>query len=356
MKLIDLVTSREVSGSPESVEPAGSLPSRDSAIYDEVLHADSGPFRVLFERSPEGMILVDPHDPKVVAPIIACNESAARMNGYTREELLGKPISLLTRDPDSHEELQTYIDRLRTEGLIAEEDVHYRKDGSAFPLEFSTVMITLGERELILGIDRDITQRKLLEDALAHQAMHDSLTDLPNRSFLRNRLRDAIDNARSAEESLALLFLDLDGFKHVNDSFGHSVGDDLLTEVARRMERLLGKSEMVSRLGGDEFAVVLPEARKDEANRFMRRILAAFQAPFEVEEHLLSIRTSIGCSLFPEHGDEPSTLMRRADIAMYTAKRMGLVYTIYSPEHEPTGDGHVLHRRPPRVNAYEGAG
>ena len=296
---------------------------------EELLH-DSGPFKTLFDRSPDGMVLLDPHDPVVVCPIVACNESAARMNGYEREELLGKPISLLTRDPDTHEELQTYVDRLRAESIISEDDIHYRKNGTEFPLEFSTVLVNIGDREFILGVDRDITQRKLLEDALARQAMYDNLTDLPNRTFLRSELAKAIDDAESSECSFALLFMDLDKFKEINDSFGHLVGDQALKEVAGRIKALVGPRDTVARLGGDEFAMVLPGARKTEAIGVMRTIVDALKTPIWMEKVRAITGVSVGCSLYPEDGTDVMTLMRRADRAMYAAKRGRLGYVVYS--------------------------
>jgi diguanylate cyclase (GGDEF)-like protein/PAS domain S-box-containing protein len=323
---------------------------------DEALLADGGPFRVLFERSPEGMMLIDPSDPVVVAPIIACNDSAARMNGYSREELIGKPVSLLTRDPALHEELMKYVNRLRQEGLIVEEDIHYRKDGTTFPVEFSTVLVTIGNRELVLGVDRDISHRKMLEDAIAHQALHDSLTNLPNRAFLRTRLFDAIDEARDTNRSAALLFMDLDGFKDVNDSFGHHVGDELLTKVARRVKDLVGESGTVARQGGDEFAVVLPLATRSKAIAVISALATAFRDPFDLGGTVVRIGASVGCSLFPDHGADPTTLMRRADIAMYVAKHARLTGCIYSAELEETSANGVADDNRNIAMLYKSAG
>ncbi|HEV3312573.1 MAG TPA: diguanylate cyclase [Chloroflexota bacterium] len=300
--------------------------------YDDLL-ADAGPFRALFDHSPDGMVLLDPHDPNVVCPIVACNESAARMNGYERAELIGKPISLITRDPDSHAELETYLHRLREEGVISEEDIHYRRNGSEFPIEFSTVMVTIGDREFILGVDRDITRRKLLEEALARQAMYDSLTDLPNRAYLRNQLSNAIDEAAAGDGTFALLFLDLDGFKDINDTFGHHMGDELLKDVADRVVRIFGQKDTVARLGGDEFAIVLPGAGRAEAARAMRAVVGEFLAPFHVCGKNATVGVSIGCSNYPHDGMDAAALMRHADAAMYVAKRAGLGFATYSSEH-----------------------
>lgn len=294
-----------------------------------------GLFRVLFEHSPDGIVLLDPHDPDVVCPIVACNESATQMNGYSRGELVGQPISVLTRDPATHEELATYVDRLRREEMITEDDIRYRKDGSAFYIEYSTVIITLGHNEFLLGIDRDITERKRLAEALEHQAWYDSLTNLPNRTSLYTRLHDEIEARPDDESRFALLLMDLDRFKQVNDSFGHHVGDVLLVQVAERIRWAVRPSDIVARLGGDEFAVVLPDTGSAGSAIVMDKIVTTMQQPFDLEGHHAEVRVSIGCALYPDHGDDATTLMRRADIAMYVAKRAGELHAIYTPEHEP---------------------
>jgi diguanylate cyclase (GGDEF)-like protein/PAS domain S-box-containing protein len=296
-------------------------------------------FRILFEHSPDGFLLLDPHDPDIPSPIVACNESAARMNGYAREELIGQPISILTGEPETHADVAEYVDQLRQEAMISAEAVHYRKDGSAFPMEFSTAIITLGGRELILGIDRDITERKRLEESLAHQAVHDPLTDLPNRTLFRNRLEQAIIDSHRKGSSVALLLMDLNRFKEVNDTFGHHVGDALLVELARRVRLRVRESDTVARIGGDEFAVLMPATNHAGASLVTRKIIEALGAPFEVDERRFELGASIGCALYPEHGTDAAVLLRHADAAMYTAKRTHVSCAVYGAEHaEASGD------------------
>jgi diguanylate cyclase (GGDEF)-like protein/PAS domain S-box-containing protein len=291
-------------------------------------------FRILFEHSPDGVVLLDPHDQVALCSIIACNPAAARMNGYTPEELIGKPVDVLTRDIGTYEDVLDYLEEIRRAGTVVGEDIHYRKDGTAFPMEYSTSIVTLNGRELILGIDRDITDRKRAEEALAHRALHDALTDLPNRTLLRDRLHQAILASQRDGSSVGLLFMDLDRFKEVNDSYGHHAGDALLIQVALRLRRLISEPDTVARLGGDEFAVLLPTSDRARATGVMRDIIALFGDPLEAEGNTLEVGTSIGCALFPEHGDDASLLMRRADMAMYAAKRTGSVFTFYAPEHD----------------------
>ncbi|GAC1456216.1 MAG: hypothetical protein NVSMB8_02590 [Candidatus Limnocylindrales bacterium] len=187
-------------------------------------------------------------------------------------------------------------------------------------------------------IARDVTDRTYAEDALAHQALHDILTGLPNRTLLHDRLDQAVLDAKRRKEPLALLLLDLDEFKAVNDSFGHHIGDLLLTQVGPRLQAALRETDTVARLGGDEFAVLLPGGDLSSASRIATTLLKALERPFIVENESLLIGASIGVAMFPEHGDTGAMLMRRADIAMYAAKEeLGNTYIQYAPEQDHQG-------------------
>src|SRR5258708_12558856 len=187
-------------------------------------------------------------------------------------------------------------------------------------------------------IARDVTDRTHAENALAHQALHDRLTGLPNRTLLHDRLEHAIHAARRRNEPLALLLIDLDQFKAVNDSFGHHVGDALLTQVGPRFQTHLRETDTVARLGGDEFAVILPGTDHSAAGRVATTLLKALERPFVVEAEALPIGASVGIAMYPAHGESASVLLQKADIAMYAAKaEVGNGYTVYPPEHEPHG-------------------
>lgn len=176
----------------------------------------------------------------------------------------------------------------------------------------------------LCGISTDITERKDIEQHLQHMAQYDALTHLPNRALFNDRLKQAIATAQRHKEHLALMFLDLDKFKPVNDTYGHGVGDLLLKAVAQRIQDCLRESDTAARLGGDEFVVLLPtiEAKQD-ASKVGEKILDALNQPFELAGHTLQISSSIGIAVYPEHGSEEKLLVKSADIAMYHAKKHG---------------------------------
>ena len=186
----------------------------------------------------------------------------------------------------------------------------------------------------LCGISTDITERKDVEEHMSHMAQYDSLTHLPNRALFNDRLQQAIAAAQRHKEHLALMFLDLDKFKPVNDTYGHGVGDLLLKEVAQRIQNCLRDSDTAARLGGDEFVVLLPtiEAQQD-AGKVGEKILHALNQPFELAGHSLQISSSIGIAVYPEHGKDENLLIKSADIAMYHAKKNGRNnIQIYQPE------------------------
>jgi diguanylate cyclase (GGDEF)-like protein len=169
---------------------------------------------------------------------------------------------------------------------------------------------------------------------LTHQALHDGLTGLPNRHLLSERMQAALGAEYPAERRLALLLLDLDRFKEVNDTLGHNVGDVLLMEVAHKLRVTLPEPATVARLGGDEFAMFLPGADEAAAVDSARTTLARLAQPIAIEGSLLEVGGSIGIALAPEHGADPETLLRRADVAMYLAKRTGGGYAVYTPDQD----------------------
>jgi diguanylate cyclase (GGDEF)-like protein len=187
---------------------------------------------------------------------------------------------------------------------------------------------------------RDVTARKRAEETLRHQARHDALTDLPNRTLLHERIRATLGDLSDAPRPLALLLLDLDGFKEVNDTFGHERGDTLLRQVADRLQAVTRADDTVARLGGDEFAVLLPGADAAGAARVAEAIRTALDAPLSVKGLLLRVGASVGGALAPTHGLDGDTLLRRADVAMYVAKRTRQGYALY----EPTQDQHSPER------------
>src|SRR5579884_4271057 len=193
-----------------------------------------------------------------------------------------------------------------------------------------------GSVEQVIFSFVDITERKDAEDALAHKALHDGLTGLPNRTLLMDRLEGAMALARRRGTHCALMLIDLDRFKDVNDTFGHQIGDIVLLETGARMKRVLRQSDTVGRLGGDEFAVLLPDVEGElGACQAAEKIVDVLDEPLYLEGELVDIDASIGISIFPEHGDDPDTLLRHADVAMYVAKRENDVVQVYRHDYDP---------------------
>ncbi|HEX9496135.1 MAG TPA: EAL domain-containing protein [Candidatus Limnocylindria bacterium] len=184
----------------------------------------------------------------------------------------------------------------------------------------------------------DITARREAERALREQALQDPLTQLPNRALLHDRWDHAIEIARRVREPLALMLLDLDHFKEANDTFGHGYGDLLLRAVAKRLGAAVRSSDTIGRLGGDEFAVLLPNTNDAGAQIAATKLLTALEEPFDIDGQVLEVTASIGIALYPRHGEDGSTLLRRADIAMYSAKRSGAGAAIYNYEDEVDED------------------
>jgi diguanylate cyclase (GGDEF)-like protein len=174
------------------------------------------------------------------------------------------------------------------------------------------------------SISRDITERKRFEEKLAVMATHDHLTGLPNRILLSDRLMVGSALARRSGYRLAILMLDLDRFKIVNDTLGHSVGDELLKAVGQRLSSMMRKSDTISRIGGDEFVLVLPQISQiDDVTKFAQRILGAFQEPFVFGKNRLQVTTSVGIAIYPDDGTDIENLLKNADSAMYWVKEHG---------------------------------
>lgn len=245
--------------------------------------------------------------------ITFCNPASELLLGYQTGELIGKHYSIIfPASQTGGSGLNNFVgDREFT-----------RKNGSNFSVEYTISLIkdenvTLGE----VVTFRDITERNKMEKEIKHLAFYDNLTNLPNRVLLNDLLTKEVEFARLREERLAVLFLDLDRFKLVNDSFGHSYGDLLLREIAERLKNAISKRMIVSRQGGDEFTVVMPNIQgKQDVFQVVQQITNAFLEPFCIEGFDIYMKTSIGISLFPEDGDSAETLIKNADAAMYKSK------------------------------------
>jgi diguanylate cyclase (GGDEF)-like protein/PAS domain S-box-containing protein len=251
------------------------------------------------------------------------NEQACYSLGYSRQELMR--LLLWEVDPEfSQERWDSQWQSLKFEKQKNFQTVHKRKDGSIMPVEVSAIQCTFNDQEHHIAFVRDITFRKQYEEQLEHQATHDALTGLANRNLLDDRLQQSIIYAERSQRIVAVFLLDLDRFKVINDSLGHSHGDTTLLAVAERLSRCIRPGDTLARLGGDEFVIVFADVGElDEIGLLAQKILNTFTLPFKVDGRELQITTSIGASLYPRDGEDGEDLIRQADAAMYQAKKKG---------------------------------
>jgi diguanylate cyclase (GGDEF)-like protein/PAS domain S-box-containing protein len=285
----------------------------------------------------EGIAILTPAVEAIGPRIAFVNDSFCALYGREREEVIGQ-TPVIFGVVERHQAIFDALLHHVFEGRPFDaEATARRKDGREFELQMQLVPVEDGgQLTHWVAFLRDVTATKNQVSMLRHQAMHDGLTDLPNRTLLFDRLEKAIHTAREGHSALALLLMDLDRFKEVNDTFGHHFGDALLKQVAFRLRNQLREEDTVARLGGDEFAVVLPDVGDaNGAATLARNILNTLQQPFIVEGQVLEVGASIGIALYPHHGLDARTLLRRADVAMYTAKQSQLGYSFHREDHEP---------------------
>ncbi len=275
----------------------------------------------VFENSRDAIVLTDRG-----RRVIALNRSFTVITGFGPQEMLGKPVSLFrsgVHEASFYREVWSQVDAGdHWEG----ESWGRRRDGGLFPCwtSISAIRDTAGRVSNYMGIVTDITERKKTEEHTRHLAEHDFLTDLPNRVLLLDRLRLALAAARRNQAMLAVLFVDLDRFKLVNDTLGHAMGDRLLKEVASRLVHCVREADTVSRQGGDEFVILLSDvAGPAGAAHAAETVLRALEQEFVLGEHLAHISGSVGIVMFPADGDDIEALLKHADIAMYHAKQEG---------------------------------
>ena len=257
------------------------------------------------------------------------NPAAEGIFGYAQDEVVGKNVNILMPEPDhgAHDSyLRRYLQSGHSEvlGVRGREVSAVRKNGEEFPMELSASEMMLGGQRYFIGIVRDITERKLAEKKIAHLAHFDYLTDLPNRALFLDILDRSISLARRNKHKAAVMFLDLDGFKKINDTLGHDAGDLLLKGVAGRLRQTIRESDTVARVGGDEFILLLNNvATEANAALVAAKLLTALSVPFDLKGQPGHIGGSIGISLFPDDATDTRELVKQADEAMYLAKQSG---------------------------------
>jgi diguanylate cyclase (GGDEF)-like protein/PAS domain S-box-containing protein len=319
---------REANGRVKTVEDISERKSAEFAlrVVEEALFEEKERAQVTLDSIGDAVLTTD-----LGGRVTYLNLVAEAMTGWSREEALGRPLSEVFRIIDgatrraAPNPAQHAIEENRTVGLAAD-SVLVRRDGSESAIEDSAAPIHNRDGRVsgAVIVFHDVSESRAMVRKMAHLAHHDFLTGLPNRVLLTERLAQAIGLARRRCRQVALLFLDLDYFKHINDSLGHAVGDQLLQSVAGRLSGCVRQTDTVCRQGGDEFVILLTEIEQpQDAGRVAEKLLVAFAEPHPIGQHELHVTLSIGISVYPDDGINAETVMQNADTAMYHAKANG---------------------------------
>lgn len=275
----------------------------------------------VFANTVEGIAVTDPQ-----GIILSVNPAFTEITGFTAEEAVGKTPRILKSNRHDHAFYVAMWGEITDKGRWKGDIWNRRKDGEIYLERITISMIRGPDGKPIryVSVFSDITDLWRKDEYLKHLAFHDALTDLPNRSLLIERLQHRISVAAREKFTIALMFLDLDGFKHVNDHFGHDIGDDLLKIVAQRIRTLVRQSDTVARMGGDEFIIKLNNPlHRDEVTDIANRIIATVNDPIELNGKAIRVGASIGIAMFPDDATTPAELIKHADTAMYAAKSAG---------------------------------
>ena len=277
-------------------------------------------FEALVLNSPIAIVTLDNEH-----HVLSCNPAFEQLFGYTQDEVIGHDLDHLITTTATNAEAIRLTSQVLSGETVEQSGLRQRKDGSQVDLEIYGVPVILDDQQIgVLAMYNDITERVKAEQHLKHLATHDPLTLLPNRSLFYEHLDQALHRARRNKTRLGVFFLDLDGFKSVNDLLGHAKGDQLLQEVASRFDEALRSSDIVARLGGDEFAFVCENLNSPaDAAIIAEKILISLCHKNQIAGQEIAISGSIGISLFPEDGGEARDLLRYADAAMYRVKDQG---------------------------------
>ena len=282
----------------------------------------------VFANSAEGILVTDTQ-----ARIVSVNKAFTEITGYTTEEVMGQNPKLLRSGQHIPEFYKVMWTALFETGEWQGEIWNRHKNGTAYPLwlAISAIKDEQGKTTNYMGIFIDITSNKQAEEHLRYQATHDPLTNLPNRNLFQDRLEQVIAQAARSKKQVAVMMLDLDYFKPVNDTLGHATGDLLLKETAKRLISCLRDCDTAARLGGDEFTVLLTELSDPQDTIVIaQRILDKISQPFIFGKQKCVVTASIGISFYPAHGDNHEILLKNADKAMYRAKKQRNCYRFFT--------------------------
>jgi len=288
---------------------------------EDALRESESEYRQLFENAHDA-IMIFSVDGEIILDV---NQRACELYGFEKTEFVGMSLESISRDVS--------LGKSRIRKTVEEqayrnfETVHFRQNGQPMVIEVNAAAVNYHGVQSILSINRDITQRKDMEEKIRELAFHDPLTALPNRKLLLDHLHLAVVHAERNKRRVALLFLDLDGFKAVNDRYGHDAGDKLLVRIAAALTHLLRRGDTVARLGGDEFVVVLPDVRSERAlTQVAQKIIQRVREvplPARTGRTKFRVTTSIGIAVYPRDGATPQLLLKNADAALYRAKSAG---------------------------------
>lgn len=279
-------------------------------------------YRALFENAEDVIMLFGVQEDGGPANFINVNQMSCETLGYSVDEFL----SMNPRDimPEEREkETPDVMPRLLKNGSVTFEGYLITKIGEEIPFEFNANLLNLNGKRVVLSIARNIFKRKKLEEKLTKMAYYDELTGLPNRVMLRGYMKKLISRSKRHDHPFSVFFIDLDGFKRVNDTLGHDIGDLLLKEVANKLAQCIREEDMACRLGGDEFIIILDECHDDLVTTIAKRIQDEVSQPFLIKDNIIEISPSIGISIYPKDGEDEEILFQKADKAMYQVKKTG---------------------------------
>jgi diguanylate cyclase (GGDEF)-like protein/PAS domain S-box-containing protein len=321
---IEIYSSRmQIAGTPVAVAVLVDITERRRA--EEALLRESYRNRMLLRNASDGICILDEK-----GNVLDCSDAFGNLLGYTREALLGMNVGQWDMRWSTEEGKQEFK-RLQqsTSRTTTFETKHRRKDGTVFDVETYCIGLEFEAAPMLFMSSRDISERKRAQEQVQHQAHYDALTGIPNRSLFYDRLTQGMVLAKRERYELALLYLDLDRFKAVNDKLGHEAGDQVLKTAAGRIRRVLRESDTVARIGGDEFTVILPRiTSREDAAEVAAKIVDALAAPIQLSDlngnpREVGIGCSVGIAIFPADAESPDGLVVAADAAMYQAKRNG---------------------------------
>lgn len=330
----DLVTWLDATSGATRDEPRESLQRKlaEQKLRTEQLQLLASSVHV----SAQGIAILTPAVESLGPRVAFVNEGFCAIYGRRREDIIGETLQAFGIAASHSSILTSMLNHIFEGRAFRCEVTALRADRTEFDAEIEVVPVADGgQLTHWVTFVRDVTLINREVVMLRHQALHDGLTGLPNRTQLYDKLEEGITGAAAHGRGLALLLMDLDRFKEVNDTFGHHFGDMLLQQVAFRLKNQLSSAETVARLGGDEFAVILPNVNDpSQATMLARRLLNTLQQPFVVESQVLEVGASIGIAIYPAHGTDVRTLLRRADVAMYAAKEAQVGYVTHRDEQD----------------------